>query len=294
VSIRSETGSGSVAQLRDVTKRLGAVTALASVSLDLPPASTVALLGPNGAGKTTLLSMLLGLRRPDRGSVRVLDRDPRDHRVRTGIGATPQELLYPGTLRVEEIVRFTAAHYPAPASPGTVLEEFGLAQVARRQVGGLSGGQRRRLGLALAFVGRPALVILDEPTASLDADGRAVVWRAIRAARDSGRAVVVATHDLVEAEQVADRVALIDRGRLVLTGTVAEVKARAGGARVSFAADRPPDGFDAHCSDGRVCFDTVDAGRTIASLVRRGTALHELEVRRLTLAEALERIGSGT
>jgi ABC-2 type transport system ATP-binding protein len=284
----------SVARLTDVTKRLGSVTALDSVSLDLPPASAVALLGPNGAGKTTLVSMLLGLRRPDRGSVRVLGRDPREHRVRTGIGATPQELLYPGTLRVEEIVSFAAAHYPAPASPAEVLEEFGLAAIARHQVGGLSGGQRRRLGLALAFVGQPSLVILDEPTASLDAAGRATVWRAIRAARDAGRTVVLATHDLHEAEEVADRVALIDRGRLVLTGTVAEVKARAGGSRVSFTAGRPPDGFDARCCSGRVSFDTVDAGRSLAELVRRGIPLPELEVRRLTLAEALDRIGSGT
>jgi ABC-2 type transport system ATP-binding protein len=281
----------SVAELEGVTKRFGDVSALDGLSLELPAHSTVALLGPNGAGKSTLVSLLLGLRRPHQGTVRVLGGDPRDHRVRRAIGATAQELLYPGTLRVAEIVAFAAAHYPAPASPCFVLEQFGLAPLARRQAGGLSGGQRRRLGLALAFVGRPALVILDEPTASLDADGRTAVWQAIRAARDDGKAVVLATHDLHEAEAVADRVALIDRGRLVLAGTVAEVKARAGGARISFASDRPPDGLERSWDCGRVTFDTADAGHAVAELVRRGTVLRELDVRRLTLAEALERVG---
>jgi ABC-2 type transport system ATP-binding protein len=280
-----------VAELESVTKRFGDVAALDGLSLELPFRSTVALLGPNGAGKSTLVSMLLGLRRPDRGSVRVLGGDPRDHRVRRAIGATAQELLYPGTLRVAEIVAFAAAHYPAPASPRSVLEQFGLAPLARRQAGGLSGGQRRRLGLALAFVGRPSLVILDEPTASLDAEGRGAVWEAIRAARDDGRAVVLATHDLQEAEAVADRVVLIDRGRLVLAGTVAEVKARAGGARISFASERPPDGLECSWDRGRVTFDATDAGRAIAELIRRGTVLRELDVRRLTLAEAIERLG---
>jgi ABC-2 type transport system ATP-binding protein len=279
-----------VAELVGVSKRFGEIRALDRLTMSIAPQSTVALLGPNGAGKSTLVSLLLGLRRPDGGTVRVLGRDPRDHRVRVSIGAMPQELLYPGTVRVGELAAFVAAHYPSPAEPARVLEEFGLASIARRQAGGLSGGQRRRLGLALAFVGRPALVLLDEPTASLDSHGREAVWRAIRTAREDGRAVLFATHDLHEAEAVAERVVLLNGGRLVLEGTVVDVKARAGGARISYTSDQLPDEVGAHRLNGRVCFDADDAAAALAELFRRGASLRDLEVRPLTLAEALARI----
>jgi ABC-2 type transport system ATP-binding protein len=272
-----------VVSLESVTKQFGATVALDDVSFAIGTGAVVALLGPNGAGKSTLISLVLGLRKPDAGTIRVNGRDPRDHVVRAAIGAAPQELAFPETLRVRELVRFVASHYPASANPDELLEEFGLAGLALRQVGGLSTGQRRRLGLALAFAGRPQLVVLDEPTASLDADGRQTVWRAVAARCSAGASILVATHDLNEAEAVAGRIALIDRGRLVIWGTLSEVRARAGLTRIRYRDAAGP----------LVTLEVADAGAEVARLVRAGVVLDDLEVRPLTLEESLARLRGG-
>ena len=278
-----------VATLERVEKRFGESVALDGVSLAIDAGSVIALLGPNGAGKSTLVACLLGLRRPDAGSVRVFGRDPRDHRARVHVGAAPQELAFPQTLRVDEVVRLVARHFPERAEVAAVLDAFGLAGSERRQTGALSVGQRRRLGVALAFLGGPGLVVLDEPTAGLDGDGSRAVQEAIAAARARGAAVLLATHRLDEAEAVAKRVVAIDRGRVVADGSVAEVKARAGGTRVRFRAERPPCGFaGARAGDGRVAIVAADGGPVVEALVRARVPLPELEVRPLTLAEALE------
>jgi len=283
----------SVALLDSVSKRFGEVRALDDVTLELEADSTVALLGPNGAGKSTLASLLLGLRRPDSGTVRVGGLDPREPRARVHLGATPQELAFPQTMRPLEVVELVARHYPEPRASGDVLAAFGLLEHARRQTGALSVGQRRRLGVALAFVARPRLVVLDEPTAGLDRDGRRAVWAAVDAARATGAAVLVATHDLDEAEEVATRVVAIDRGRVVSDGTPGELRARAGLTRVSYRGSHAPSGLPgARWADGRVTVDVPDAGETVARLVHAGVPLPELEVRPLTLAEALAALGS--
>jgi ABC-2 type transport system ATP-binding protein len=277
-----------VAELEQVTKRYGAVTALEDVTTTIEPGSIVALLGPNGAGKSTLVSLVTGLRRPDRGTVRLLGRDPRDHRARSAIAVTPQELVFPQTLRVGEIVSFAARHYPCGRPVADLLETFGLLELEHRQTGGLSVGQRRRLALVLAFVGRCALVVLDEPTAGLDADARSAVWRAIHDAQAAGAAVLLATHDLGDAEAVATRVLALVRGRLALDGGVGEIRTRAGRTRVSFRAARAPAGFTgARWAAGRVTLEVADGGAAVAALVRAGLELPELEVRPLSLEEAL-------
>jgi ABC-2 type transport system ATP-binding protein len=283
-----------VATLTGVSKRYGEICALEDFSLELEPDSTVALLGPNGAGKSTLASILLGLRRPDRGSARVCGLDPRDRRARTRLGAMPQELAFPQTMPLVEIVELVAHHFPDARAPGDVLAEFGLQEHARRQTGALSVGQRRRLGVALAFVARPALVVLDEPTAGVDLDGRRAVWRAVQAARRQGAAVLVATHDLDEAEAVASRVVAIDRGRIVADGTPDAIRSRAGLTRVTFGGDANPLGFErASCADGRVTLDVADAGAAVAALVHAGIPLPDLTVRPLTLQEALTTLEAG-
>jgi ABC-2 type transport system ATP-binding protein len=280
-----------VAEIDAVTKRFGDVVALERLSLTVEAGSTVALLGANGAGKTTLISLLLGLRRPDVGCVRVLGRDPRAPAVRRAIGTALQDVGVPATLKVEELIRFVAAHFANAAPIGELLARFGLEGVATRQAGGLSGGQRRRLALALAFAGRPPLVILDEPTASLDPDGRAAVWAAAGAVRDDGGTVVVATHDLHEAEVVADRVVVVDAGSVVADGSPRALAARAGTTRVAYAGDRAPPGFpEARRERGRVVLDVLEPGRAVAALVRAGVELRELEVRPLSLEEAIARL----
>jgi ABC-2 type transport system ATP-binding protein len=280
-----------VARAEAVSKRYGDVVALDGLSLTVEAGETVALLGANGAGKTTLISLLLGLRTPDAGRVRVLGRDPRVPAVRRALGAALQDVGVPATLRVEELIRFVAAHFPDGASTPRLLARFGLEQVAQRQAGGLSGGQRRRLALALAFAGGPPLVILDEPTASLDPDGRAAVWAATDELRRAGGSVVVATHDLHEAEAVADRVVVIEAGRVVADGSPRTLAARAGTTRISYAAERPPPAFpDARLERARIVLDVEDAGATVARLVGDGVDLRELEVRPLSLEEAIARL----
>ncbi|MGH3050910.1 MAG: ATP-binding cassette domain-containing protein [Gaiellaceae bacterium] len=206
-------GPGLVASLRGVHKRLGAVDALQDVDLELRRGEILVLLGPNGAGKTTLASILLGLRRPDGGSVSV-----------TGIaGATPQGMSFPPTVRVREIIEFARSHYRAPASADDLLSRFELRDLERRQTGGLSGGELRRLAVALAFAGRPDLVVLDEPTTGLDLESRRAVWTAVRNYAAGGGAVLLTTHSLEEARELADRVVVLVHGRVVAEGSPGEL-----------------------------------------------------------------------
>ncbi|MHB8651390.1 MAG: ATP-binding cassette domain-containing protein [Gaiellaceae bacterium] len=207
-----------VASLRGVHKRLGGVAALRGVDLDVRGGEIVALLGPNGAGKTTLVNVLLGLRRPDRGTVT----------VRGSVGATPQGMGFPPTVRVEEVIDFVRKHYPDPISAPELLGRFGLAGLERRQVGGLSGGEARRLAVAVAFAGAPALGVLDEPTTGLDVEARRAVWSAVRAFADAGGAILLTTHALDEARALADRIVVIAAGAIVAQGSPAELEAQTG------------------------------------------------------------------
>jgi ABC-2 type transport system ATP-binding protein len=210
--------------LRGVEKRFGEVAALRGISLTVSPGEVLALLGPNGAGKTTAIRIMLGLRRPDAGEARLFGRDPRDPRSREQVGATPQDTGFPLTLRVREVVEFAAAHFPPQARVTDLLDRFDLAALARRQVGGLSGGERRRLSVALAFAGKPAAVFLDEPTAGLDPRSRHGVWDHLRAFAAAGGTIVLTTHHLDEAEALASRVIVITRGQIVTEGTVPEIR----------------------------------------------------------------------
>jgi ABC-2 type transport system ATP-binding protein len=249
----------------------------------------VALLGPNGAGKTTSIALLLGLRTPDSGLARLFGRDPRRADSRRLVAATPQELLFPQTLRVTEIVELVQAHFPEPAPLRDVLDRFGLGSLAGRQAGGLSGGERRRLAVALAFAGGAPLAVLDEPTAGLDAEARRSVWDAIRAQRDAGGSVLLTTHHLEEAEALASRVVVIERGRVVADGSVAEITATAGLARIRFRAPRGGMPAGRARRDGDyVVVVADDAGAAVTQLVLDGVPLVDLEVRPVTLEEALD------
>jgi ABC-2 type transport system ATP-binding protein len=215
------------AALRRVSKRFGDTVALDEVDLEIHTGEVVALLGPNGAGKTTALSILLGLRRPDSGRAELFGCDPRLPSSRSGIGVTPQETGFPPTLRIREILDLVRAHFAAPAETDALLDRFGLAGLARRQAGGLSGGERRRLSVALAFAGRPRMLFLDEPTTGLDVESRRAVWREVQLHAAAGGTVLLTTHHVAEAEALAARVVLIASGRLVADGSSAELSERA-------------------------------------------------------------------
>ena len=216
------------AGLWSVSKRFGETLALDDVDLAIDAGEVVALLGPNGAGKTTALSILLGLRRPDSGRAEIFGVDPRRPRSRVAVGVTPQDAGFPPTLRVREIVDFVRAHFPFPAPTDELLARFGLEAVARRQAGGLSGGERRRLAVALAFAGEPAAIFLDEPTAGLDVESRRSVWAEIDRYAADGGTVLLTSHHLEEADRLAHRIVLLASGRVAAEGTAAELADRAG------------------------------------------------------------------
>src|SRR5439155_10157162 len=203
----------------------------------------VALLGPNGAGKTTTVETLEGYRRPSDGTVRVLGFDPAaQHQSLTPrIGVLLQSGgVYPG-MRVIEALRLFASYYDDPLDPDELLSQVGLTSVARTVWRRLSGGEQQRLSLALALVGRPAVAFLDEPTSGIDPAGRQVVRTIVRRLRDSGVCVLLTTHDLEDAERLADRVLIIDHGRLMASGTPAELMTASAGEDIRFGA---PSGLD--------------------------------------------------
>ncbi|MFN0092945.1 MAG: ABC transporter ATP-binding protein [Acidimicrobiales bacterium] len=223
--------------------RYGRLTAVEALSFSVNAGQVVTLLGPNGAGKTTTVETLEGFRRPDEGSVRVLGLDPvRDHAAFTrAAGVMPQRGGIYNGIRPGEALRLFAAYYPNPLDPAALLERVGLTGRARTSWRRLSGGEQQRLSLALALVGRPQVLFLDEPTAGVDLDGRRVIRELVDEARRAGVAVLLTTHDLDEAERMSDRVVIIDRGRLVASGTPDELRASAALADLRFAA---PAGID--------------------------------------------------
>ncbi|HEY4412847.1 MAG TPA: ATP-binding cassette domain-containing protein [Gaiellaceae bacterium] len=214
-------------ELRGAEKRFHDRVALQPFDVSVEPGELLALLGPNGAGKTTLVSLIVGLRRPSGGVVRIFGRDPRDWRARSRLGTTPQQMDFPPTLRGREILELARAH-SASAPPLAVLaERFGLDDLLRQQNGALSGGQRRRLALALAFANDPDLVVLDEPTTGLDVESRRGAWEAIGAFTHAGGTVLLTTHSIEEADALARRVVVLARGRLVADGPLADIKSPA-------------------------------------------------------------------
>lgn len=277
------------AKLDGVSKSFGDVRALENISYEAPTGEVVALLGPNGAGKTTSLSLLLGLRRPDLGVATLFGLDPRLPVARVRLGTTPQEMAFPGTLRVGEVVELVRAHYPRPRAGADLLRHFGLNELVDRQTGGLSGGERRRLAVALAFAGDPELVVLDEPTTGLDVDARGAVWEAVREFAASGGTVLLTTHYLEEAESLATTVVVIDRGHVVARGSVDEIRARAGAGRISFRREPiPPELAVLAIDDGdRVILHAPRPEDVVRRLVHAGARLVDLEVRPLPLEDAL-------
>lgn len=210
----------SAVALEGAEKRYGDLVALRGVDLTVDPGEVVALLGPNGAGKSTLVSLVVGLRRPTGGRVRVFGGDPREWRTRRHIGVTPQDMGFPPTLRVREILTLARAHAALPVPMPALLERFGLAGLERRQAGGLSGGQRRRVALALAFAAAPDLAVLDEPTTGLDIESRRGAWEAIATFAQHGGSVLLTTHSLEEARALAQRIVVLTRGTIVADGDV--------------------------------------------------------------------------
>ncbi len=287
-----------LARLIGATRRFGELTALDDVTLDVNAGELIGLLGPNGAGKSTLLSLVQGRRRPTSGTVELFGGSPSDARSRLRLGSTPQETALPDTLRVGEVVDLVAAHYPDRVPTAEIADEFGFSALLRRQCGSLSGGQKRRIAVALAFVGRPKLVLLDEPTTGLDVDARHVLWAAIRRHHAAGTTVVVTSHYLEEIEALAERVIVIDHGRVLADDTLTAVRDRVMSAVVELTSPEPARVAalphvvrdevvgEGAAAAGRLRLTVDDADAFVRELVTSGAAFERLTVRGASLEEA--------
>ena len=277
-----------------VSKSYETVRAVESLDLEIDSGQAVALLGPNGAGKSTSIGMLLGLVRPSGGTVRVFGQTP-DAAVRAGlIGAMLQDgALVPG-LTVREVVDFVRGLYPEPLPLAEILELANLTTLAKRRADQLSGGQAQRVRFALAAAGAPKLLVLDEPTSAMDVESRRSFWASMRAYAAGGRTVLFATHYMEEADENADRVIVMARGRIVADGTAQEIKATAGGRTVRFTIgdqstaglDRLPGVTGVEVRGGSAQLSTTDTDATVQALYASGISVRDLEVKGAGLEDA--------
>lgn len=231
-----------VIQVENLRKAYGSKVAVEDVSLTVARGEIVGILGPNGAGKTTTVECLAGLRAPDSGRVRVLGMDPQADkaRVKEVLGMQLQESELPAKITVREAMELYASFYADPADPAELLADLGLTDRAGAKFDQLSGGQKQRLSVALALVGNPQIAVLDELTTGLDPQARRDTWGLIERIRERGVTVLLVTHFMEEAERLCDRVVLIDSGRVIATGTPAEVaEAASGGQHLRFRASAP-------------------------------------------------------
>ena len=283
-----------------VTKRFGDVEALRGVSWTVEPGTVVAFLGPNGAGKTTAISIMLGLRKPTAGTARLFGMDPRDVRARTLVGVMLQESGVSGTLKVRELVELFTSYYPAPMTVRAAIEMAGLEEKASSLVSKLSGGQKQRLYFALAICGDPQVLFLDEPTVGLDVESRRHFWAGIRDLAARGRTIILTTHYLEEADQLAGRVVVIDHGSVIADAPPAAIKARVSGRRISFSSTsatlRSFDGLPVTrlaVEDGRVSMLSPEPEEVLRALFSRGVDISGLEVVGADLEEAFMALTGG-
>ncbi|WEH39850.1 ABC transporter ATP-binding protein [Streptomyces sp. NBC_01218] len=278
-----------------VSKAYGDVRAVDGLHLDLHPGETVALLGPNGAGKSSTLDLLLGLRTPDSGTVRVCGTTPRAAITAGRVGAMLQSGGLMEDVTVEEIVRLACGLHPRAYPADEVLARAGITSIAGRMVNKLSGGQEQRVRFALATAGAGDLIVLDEPTTGMDVTARQDFWATMREQADQGRTVLFATHYLEEADAVADRVLVLHKGRLLADGTAAEIKARAGARRISFEIEGAIDAAALRAlpfltaldiSGPRVRIQSQNADATVHAVYGLGLYPRALEVAGLGLEQA--------
>jgi ABC-2 type transport system ATP-binding protein len=282
-----------VASLEGVNRSYGNILALSGVNFRVHAGEIVALLGPNGAGKTTAVKLLLGLMQPNAGKVRVFGGDPTNPENRRRTGAMLQVGRVPETLRVREHLDLFSAYYQNPMRSEDVLAAAGLENLRDRKFGDLSGGQKQRVLFALAICGDPDLLFLDEPTVGLDVEARRMLWDEIRKLVGRGKTVLLTTHYLQEADELADRIAVINKGEIIAEGTPATIKAQTAGKKIrcvtslSMASLRQITGVTEVKEDREaVEIHTGVAEPVVRELLARDAGLSGLEVTSAGLEEA--------
>jgi len=282
-----------IAGLLGVTKKYGAVCALNKVDFAVRRGEIVALLGPNGAGKTTAVRLLLGLTAPTEGTVSVFGGDPRNPENRIQTGAMLQVGRVPETLKVREHIDMFSSYYPNPLPLEEVLEAAGLKGLESKPFGDLSGGQRQRALFALAICGNPDLLFLDEPTVGLDVEARRLLWDEIRKLVARGKTVLLTTHYLQEADALANRIVVINRGEIVAQGSPADMKAQTAGRKIRCVSRIPLEEvramagvLDAKQDREAIEISVSHAEPVLRELLARDLTLSDLEVASAGLEEA--------
>ncbi len=283
--------------LTSLSKSFGVVQAVRAIDVNIAAGEIVALLGPNGAGKTTTIDMVLGLTRPDKGTVTLFGQSPSDA-VKAGlVGGMLQTGSPPQYLNVRELITMVASLYPHALDVDEVLRLTGTTEIAKRSTVKLSGGQTQRVRFAIALVADPDLLVLDEPTASIDVEGRRDFWNVMRSVAAEGKTVIFATHYLEEADSYADRIILMARGRIVADGPPTEIKAKVGGRVIRATlvdvpvaelsqlpgvsnAERRGEGVTLSCGDSEA------SDKVLRELLARYPGARDLEVRGVGLEEA--------
>jgi ABC-type multidrug transport system ATPase subunit len=293
-SVGADIATGDIlAALSDVSKRYGKTVALNGLSLDIRRGELLAVLGPNGAGKSTAISLLLGLLEPDAGSARLFGLEPERIEARRRVGVMMQEVGLAPELRVRELIDLTASYYPSPLSAAETMALTHTTALADRAYAKLSAGQKRQVQFALAVCGQPALLFLDEPTVGLDVQARELLWGTLRRLVSQGASIVLTTHYLEEAEMLADRVAVLAKGRLIASGSVDEMRGLVARRRIRCRTALTPEQVrdwpgvaTASLADGYLQIVSVDADAVIRRLLLSDGGAHDLEVQRAGLAEA--------
>jgi ABC-2 type transport system ATP-binding protein len=282
-----------VAALRGVTKSYGDVCALNNVNLDIHAGELLALLGPNGAGKTTAIKLLLGLAKPTSGTARVFGGDPLNPATRLRIGSMLQVAKVPETLRVREHIDLFSSYYARPLPLKGSLTLGDLADIQNRKFGDLSGGQKQRVLFALALCGDPDIIFLDEPTVGMDVEARRVLWQEIRNLVARGKTILLTTHYLQEADELADRVVVINRGNVIAEGSPAEIKAKTAGRRIrcrtqleSDIIRKLPGILEVRQDREAVEIQASDAESAVREMLNRDAHLSGLEVTSAGLEDA--------
>ena len=290
----SHSGTGPVVSFENVSKHYGQLKAVDGLSLDLRAGETVALLGPNGAGKSTSLDMLLALRKPTSGKIRMFGEDPY-HAVKSGnVGAMLQSGGLMPEVTVRELVTLVAGLHPRPVPVNTTLRRAGIADIAGQRVDRLSGGQTQRVRFSLAIAGESDLIVLDEPTTAMDVETRQRFWAQMKEEVAEGKTLLFATHYLEEADQAADRILVINRGRLLADGTPEDIKKSAGAKRMSFRLDGADEAFllglpgivSVETRHGLVHIQTTDSDGTLYAVLDAGYRPSEIEIGSLGLEQA--------
>jgi ABC-2 type transport system ATP-binding protein len=281
-------------ELIDVRKNFGHLEALRGVSLRIEQGEVVAILGPNGAGKTTCVNLMLGLRRPTAGTARLFGVLPEDRRARSRCGVMLQESGLLGQLRVRELVDLFGSYYPHPMTPEKAIAMAGLQDQSKMQASKLSGGQRQRLYFALAVCGNPEAIFLDEPTVGMDVEARRAFLDVIRKFGESGKTIVLTTHYLEEADELADRIVVLNQGRVIADASPSEIKSQVAGKRISFATATPvPEAYLAGLAvmsmereADRVRILSSKPEEVLWRLHQCGVEIHDLEVTGVSLEDA--------